>query len=164
MILSTGVSSFTFAQSDSLSAKTPSIWIQAGPTITTLGLGYNGSINAQIQDHYFALKTNSTELSIWEETWDISLIYGRHAQINQFNFYAGTGFSVLGGTSYTSLFETSTQEDFSPVMGFPLEGSVYWHPMRSVGIGLNAFANVNTVQPFGGVGITLRAGYFNSTF
>lgn len=159
-----GSSAITYAQENPPTSKTPSIWMQVSPSITTLGLGFNAGIKAQIRNHYFALTTNSTELSYWNETWDISIIYGRHAQIHPFKFYIGTGVSVLGGTSYTSLFETSKHESFGPVIGFPLEGSVFWHPIPVAGLGLTTFANVNTEQPFAGIGITLRAGHFNASY
>ncbi len=162
IIFVVGISPHTLAQNESQTVNIPSIWIQAGPSATTLGLGFSAGLNARIQGHYFALKTNSTELSQWEETWDVSLLYGRHAQIRRLQFYAGTGFSVLGGTSYSSLFETTQQESFGPVIGFPLEGSVFWHPIRLVGFGVNVFANVNTEQPFGGIGINFRIGHFNT--
>lgn len=157
-----GFSTHILAQNESQANQFPSIFVQAGPSVTTLGLGFSGGINAQVQGHYFALKTNSTEFSQWEETWDVSLIYGRHAHVRSLQFYAGTGFSVLGGTSYSSLIETSKQESFGPVIGFPLEGSVFWNPIRVAGIGLSAFANVNTEQPFGGIGLNIRIGHFNA--
>lgn len=161
ILLSIIFSSTAKAQESDVVSSTPSLWVEAGPSITTLGLGYSGGLNAQIRGHYFAVKSNSTDLSYWDETWDVSFIYGRFAERNNFKFYAGTGVSVLGGTSYSSLFETDKSEEINPVIGFPLIASAYWHPVQFVDIGLHAFANVNTEQPFGGLGITLRAGYFN---
>lgn len=149
-----------FAQEDERAAR-PSFWVQAGPALTTLGIGFSTGFNAQVRDHYFALKTNSTEVSNWNETWDVSFIYGRHAQINNMSFCAGSGISVLGGTSYNSLFETDAWTKIDPVIGLPLEASFFWHPVNFLGVGMNAFANVNTEQPFGGIGVTLGIGRFN---
>jgi hypothetical protein len=86
------------------------------------------------------------------------VLYGRATTTEHLFLSAGTGVSVVGGTGYPRLFGGGRGTAFDPMIGFPLEGQVAWTPTGAVSLGLYAFANVNTAQPLGGLGLTLRLG------
>jgi hypothetical protein len=44
------------------------------------------------------------------------------------------------------------------MIGFPLEGTITWSAARVLALGVRGFANVNTGQPFGGLGMTVQVG------
>ncbi|MFH5884220.1 hypothetical protein ACG2F4_07910 [Halalkalibaculum sp. DA3122] len=129
-----------------------------GQAITTLGAGIHGGITFDHQHHLFSLRTTSTDPAFGGETWDIAFLYGRGTRIRSFYVSAGLGASVIGGTRYPRLFGGGRGEQMQTMIGFPLEGQISWQPLRYLAVDLYSFANVNTEQPFGGVGLSLRAG------
>lgn len=133
-------------------------WLYAGPSLTTLGAGVSGGVSVEADRHVFSLRATSTDPSFGEETWDVGVLYGRVLPVRSFLFSASTGVAVVSGTSYGSLFGGGAGENLETMIGFPLEGAITWQPTRVFGLGVRGFANVNTGQPFGGVGVTLRVG------
>lgn len=130
--------------------------VYGGAGITTLGPGLTAGISARRGGHQFLIRGISTDTDPAEETWEIAGLYGRVIAIRSFQLSAGAGVGVVGGTGYSRLFASGNREDFETMLGFPLEGRITWNPVRQAGLGLHSFANVNTVQPFGGVALTLH--------
>lgn len=134
------------------------VWIYGGPAVTTLGAGASGGVAVEFNQHVLSLRGISTDLALGAETWEAAFLYGRATATEAFFLSAGTGISVVGGTGYPRLFGGGRGEAFDPMIGFPVEGQVAWTPVGALSLGLHAFANVNTAQPFGGLGLTLRLG------
>ncbi|MDZ7694850.1 MAG: hypothetical protein U5K69_27655 [Balneolaceae bacterium] len=121
-------------------------------------MGVFGGITLDHQRHLFSLRTTSTDPVFGEETWDVAFLYGRGTYIRSFYLSAGIGTSVIGGTRYSQLFGGDRGEQMQMMIGFPLEGQISWQPLRFLAVDLYSFANINTEQPFGGVGLGLRIG------
>ena len=134
------------------------VWGHGGPAVTTLGLGLSGGLAVEFDQHVLSLRGVSTDRSPGAETWEAAVLYGRATTTEHLFLSAGTGVSVVGGTGYPRLFGGGRGKAFDPMIGFPLEGQVAWTPTGAVSLGLYAFANVNTAQPLGGLGLTLRLG------
>lgn len=134
-------------------------WIHGGPTATTLGIGIGGGIAVEFDRHVFSLRGVSTDPTPGRETWEVAFLYGRGISTENFYLSVGAGTSVVGGVGYPRLFGGGEGEAFEPMIGFPLEGRVSWAPTDVMALGVYGFANVNTAQPLGGVGLTLRLGH-----
>ncbi|MFO7846909.1 MAG: hypothetical protein R6V27_10130 [Balneolaceae bacterium] len=130
--------------------------VYTGAGITTLGPGITAGITARNSGHQFILRGISTDMEPAGETWEIAGLYGRVIAVRSFQVSAGVGVGVIGGKGYPKLFATGNREDIDTMIGFPVEGRVTWKPVRHAGLGLHSFANVNTVQPIGGVALTLH--------
>jgi hypothetical protein len=126
--------------------------------MTTLGPGASAGVSVEADRHVFSVRATSTDPSFGQETWDVGFLYGRALPVGSFMFSASTGVAVVSGTRYGSLFGAGAGRDMETMIGFPLEGAIAWVPTRTIGIGLRGVANVNTGQPFGGLGVTLRVG------
>lgn len=165
-IISLSVCLALFSFSDSWGQQTETsnselkYWIQAGNSVTTLGPGINGGITFDFNNHVLSLRTVSTDMNYGTETWDVALLYGRSMTYQSLYFSAGVGASVIGGKSYSRLFGSENSTKIETTMGFPLEGRVSWEPTGFVALGVYSFANVNTEQPFGGIGLSIRLGNF----
>lgn len=145
-------------QSLSHSPSEDAIGVYGGVGITTLGPGLTAGVTARTGGHQFIFRGVSTDIDPAGETWEIAGLYGRVIALSSLQFSAGAGVGVVGGRGYSGLFATSTLADLETMIGFPIEGRITWEPVRHAGIGLHSFANVNTVQPFGGVALTLHLG------
>lgn len=130
-----------------------------GVAITTLGPGITAGITAGSGGHQFTLRGVSTDMDPAEETWEVAVLYGRVIVVGKLHISVGSGVGVVGGKGYSQLFTTGSPEDLETMIGLPLEGRIVWKPVRYVGVGLHTFANVNTVQPLGGVALTLHLGF-----
>lgn len=148
----------TFGQPSHDSVTDINVWIHGGPAATTLGLGMIGGAAVEFDRHVLSLRAVSTDQALGDELWEIAVLYGRATATEHVFLSAGVGTAVVGGTRYPRVFGGGEGEDFEPIIGFPLEGQIAWTPVRAVGIGVHAFANVNTAHPVGGVALTLRLG------
>ena len=135
-----------------------SFWIHGGPSVTSLGIGSQAGLAIDYNDHLFSIGATSTDLGFRNGTWDIALTYGRSMNYRSFYLSAGTGVAVVGGNGYSDLFGRGTKAPLETTIGFPLRGQISWQPIQFLGVGINSFLNVNTEQPFGGVGVSLRVG------
>jgi|AntRauTorcE11898_2_1112593.scaffolds.fasta_scaffold13003_1 hypothetical protein len=133
--------------------------VYGGGAITTLGPGMVTGITVRNGGHQFIIRGVSTDLKPDSETWEIAGLYGRVLAINSFEFSAGAGVGVIGGRGYSQLFAVGKQESFETMIGFPLDGRITWKPVTHAGISLYSFANINTVQPIGGLALTLHLGF-----
>jgi len=131
----------------------------AGPSLTTLGLGASGGVSVEVDRHVFSLRATSTDPAFGQDTWDVGILYGRALFVRSFALAASTGVAVVGGTRYGSLFGRGPGRDLETMIGFPLEAAITWRPTRVLGLGVRGVANVNTGQPFGGLGVMLRVGH-----
>lgn len=137
------------------------IGVYGGAGITTLGPGTTAGITVRNGGHQFIIRGVSTDTEPAGETWEIAGLYGIVITVGDgdFQLSAGTGVGVVGGRGYSQLFAAGSQENLETMIGFPLEGRITWKPVRQAGLGLHSFANMNTVQPIGGIALTLHLGF-----
>ena len=159
-ICSAAITSNSYGQEVDSNSPVLKYWVQSGPSVNTLGTGLYGSIGIDYNNHVFSLRATSTNTTINAETWDIGLLYGRSMNFKNFYFSGGTGISVIGGKGYSDLFGNHEQVDIETSIGFPIEGQIYWEPIWFISLGIYSFANINTGQPFGGMGLSFRLGRF----
>lgn len=130
-----------------------------GGSITTLGPGMMAGISLRNGGHQITFRGVSTDLEPASETWEIAGLYGRVFVLHSFEFSAGAGVGVIGGRGYSHLFAVGEEEPFETMIGFPLDARITWKPVRHAGIGFYSFANINTVQPIGGLALLLQLTY-----
>lgn len=135
-----------------------SYWVHGGTSINNLGVGVQGGLSVDYNQHVFSLRTVSTDQSYGAETWDVALLYGRSTTFRSWYVSAGVGAAVTGGTKYSGLFGSGEGIPMETMLGFPLEANLFWQPTNFVGLGVYSFANVNTEHPFGGMGLSVRVG------
>ncbi len=148
----------SYCQPVSASRTAPYYWVQPGAGITSLGPGLNGSLTVDIDNHLFTFRTVNTDLSLHGDTWEIAFLYGRGSRQRNLHFSAGVGVAVIGGKKYPGFFGGTSPEQVEPMIAFPLGGEIAWLATRYVAAVLHGFINVNTNQPIGGIGISLRIG------
>lgn len=136
-----------------------SVDVYGGAAITTLGQGMLAGITFRNGGHQFIFRGVSTDLEPAGETWEIAGLYGRVFAVESFEFSAGAGVGVIGGSGYSHLFAVGSEQRLETMIGFPLEGRITWRPARQAGIGLCSFTNINTVQPIGGLALTVHLGF-----
>lgn len=163
LILAAGLFGFSPVQAQSPAAAAPGgsniyYGVHFAPSLTTLGPGLSGGVTVEANRHVFSLRTTSTAPTPADETWDVGLLYGRAVFIRSFVLSASTGVAVVSGTRYRSLFGSGPGRAMDTMIGFPLEGTAVWSPVSALAVGVRAFANVNTEQPFGGIGLTVHVG------
>ena len=83
---------------------------------------------------------------------EIGLLYGRVAKSRQ-----GHG-AIATGVAYTSACAAS-RDTVCRVLGVPIVAEAGFRPTRVLGIGIQAFANLNKQRVFGGVVIFLQLGW-----
>lgn len=135
-----------------------SIWLFAAPSMTTQGPGATAGLSVDHNRHLFTIRTSFIGTEPYDGTWDAAVLYGRSAVLGRFYVSGSTGVAVTAGDTYNRIVGGSVKGRFEPGIGFPVEGHASLAHTRGLSIGVFAFANVNTWQPFGGVGLALRLG------
>lgn len=159
LVLSISFLNFSDSYSQQISTSDSGLnyWVHSGTSVSTLGVGVQGGLSFDYNRHLFSLRTISTDLDYGAETWDIALLYGRGITYRSLYISAGAGASVIGGKKYSQLFGGESTEA-ETTLGFPLEGQISWTPTGFIALGIYSYANVNTEQPFGGIGLNIRLG------
>mgnify|MGYP006293390753 CR=1 FL=1 len=134
-------------------------WTQFGISITSLGPGLAGNLTLDHNNHLFTLGMHSTSLhGFTRDTWDVSFYYGRGWKKETFHLSAGAGVAIISGKTYSGIFGGEPSEQMESMIAFPLRGEIAWVSNRFIAPVLFGVLNVNTNQPFGGIGIALRLG------
>ena len=135
-----------------------SVWLFAAPSMTSQGPGAAAGLSIDRNQHLFTVRTSFIGTEPFSGTWDTAVLYGRSTVLGWLYLSGSTGVAVTAGDRYTRVVGGSVKSDFEPTIGFPVEGHASIANTRGLAIGLYAFANVNTWQPFGGIGIAVRMG------
>ena len=134
-------------------------WVQAMGLYNTIGTGYGAKAVVDINRHQFmvrAIRADSREFD--DHLWEIGLLYSRRKLMGNWLLSGGTGVAVVGGSRFSNVWGTTGAEPMDTMIGFPLEGELAWSPLSMLAVGLYAYADVNTGQPIGGFGLSLRVG------
>lgn len=133
-------------------------WGYYAPVMSTLGAGNAMGFGVEFNRHTFSVRTAATDTQPMRGTWDIAVMYGRAGMIGSFYATGSTGAAVIAGEQYPELFGGESEGTMEPMLAFPLEGQLSWPVNNILALGIYAFLNVNTNQPFGGIGLTVRLG------
>ncbi len=147
-------------------APRPATWVYGG-----LGVGVIGEFGgpalvlgvAHSQGpHYFTARLTGTGgFYQVDASSDLGVLYGRAGHGRRSRYYAAAGVAVVDGTrcdGFDFLGVCSVDRVSSTVVGLPLAAGISWSPATSFGLGLQAFANVNSFQSFAGALVVLELG------
>jgi hypothetical protein len=87
---------------------------------------------------------------LWDEIWDLALLYGRVAQRDDGAFSFGLGPAYVGGSVL----------DDERTLGLALEAQVFVRTSGWLSVGVYGFGNLNGKSSFGGATLALRFGRF----
>ncbi len=134
------------------------LWGYYAPVMSTLGPGSAMGIGVEFNRHIFSVRTAATDTQPMHDTWDIAVMYGRAGTIGSYYISGSTGAAIIAGEQYPNLFGGESEGAMDPMLAFPLEGELSWPVNDMLALGIYALMNVNTNQPFGGLGLTVRLG------
>lgn len=132
------------------------LWINAGLGLGGSGLAVAGSVSVQPGKHVLSARAILTTDSE-EDLADLGLLYGRVLSQGRFHTSLGAGLARAYG-SHDSGFWDHDGEGRKLIIGIPLELQLAWRPGRWIGVGVYGFANLNSVQSFGGATLSLQVG------
>ena len=132
-------------------------WIGAGAGTggakgSSEALAVMGELVHQRGANHFALRGVTIQDPYGEgsELRDVGLLYGRVAKGRQ-----GHG-AIAAGVAYTTV---SMQDTDTRIFGVPVVAEAGYRPTPVLGIGIQAFANLNKQRVFGGVVVFLQLGW-----
>jgi len=131
-------------------------WINAGLGIGGSGLAAAGSVSVQPRKHIISLRAVLTT-DLDEDLSDIGLLYGRVLVQGRFHASLGAGLAQAHG-SHRRGFWDDDGEGRKLIVGVPFELQLAWRPAKWLGLGVYGFADVNSVQSFGGATLSLQVG------
>jgi hypothetical protein len=133
-------------------------WINVGGGLTTgfhsedpVNAGYDASINLQPTHHQMlSLRTAGADF-IGGDYYDVGLLYGLISR--NLNGYI-SGELGIGGVFFTHDF--LGRHDNTSTVGMPMEIQAFWTPVPNFGLGLIAYANVNSEHSYYGSVLALQ--------
>ena len=135
-------------------------WIDFGVGVGSVDKGAGGAnLNAAYQfgENLISARIAGCGKIFGKSVNDYSILYGRaFSSSTTAMTSAGIGLGIVEGTISHGLF--SDTEKIGPVIGVPLEAQLFWRPLSFLGLGLYAFANINSKQSFVGCTISLQIG------
>ena len=86
---------------------------------------------------------------LWDDLWDVALVYGRAFRDGDTFFSVGAGVGYVGGSVFGQDRHTA---------GLALEAQAFNNPSSRVAVGFYVFANLNGHRSFGGATLAVRFG------
>lgn len=119
-------------------------------------IGYNYQVNASLFSLRFVQTGNLCWTCDMSESWEISILYGRSTISDDFHA------SVAGGLGLARVDKNKGSPDregnvVTAVSG-AIQAQIFLQVSRSMGVGLNGFANINFQESFYGVTLNLHLG------
>ena len=133
-------------------------WVHYTQGFSTMGAGSAVGLSVDYSRHVFSIRTSATDRIPGNGTWDVGMMYGRSVFLGSMYVSGGVGFSVIAGEQYSGLIGGNADGTMEPMLAFPVEGHLSFPLTRFAAIGVYSFLNINTNQPFGGVGAAIRIG------
>ncbi len=157
------LASFSMAQAQTASDHSSQklYWAHIAYGITSLGPGNTLGLGIDINRHIFSLRSSATDPAPFKDTWDVAFLYGRSIWLGDFYAAGSTGVGIVAGEQYSQFIGGTAEGSMDPMISFPVEGHLSKPLSRNFAVGLSAFFNVNTNQPFGGVSAAIRVGGLN---
>lgn len=139
------------AQEAGAEASDPALWAAAG-----LGPGTEGgaallALRFSPGGHLFSARVaGSFGITEGEGRTDVGLLYGRRLLWNGLYLHASAGVAYV--------YHEEADDETSGELGAPLSVGVGWAPVPVIALGIEAFANVNRTEHFGGIVLEVELG------
>lgn len=135
-------------------------WVNAGIGVGSPGMAGIVSTSYQFSgSNLLTLRGAVTGEIFGDEFWDIGLLYGQATTAQDYHASISAGIAVMGGSRSTGgLFSDTPRNVITRQFGFPIEGLLFWHPSKFIGLGLSGFANINGERSFTGLAFSLQFG------
>jgi hypothetical protein len=133
----------------------PPIWAQAGIGVSTANLGGLLAVSAVKKRHLVSTRASFVAENLdggEDEAFDVALLYGR-----QFRSRGAFRPSAAAGIAYVKC-EGCEDGRNATTVGLALSVEAALWPTSVAGVGLHGFGNVNSIQSFAGVAVTLQLG------
>jgi hypothetical protein len=150
----------------------PKYWVNLGVGGSSAGLSGGLGISYQTGNKLISLRFISN--SKYSETmaggqttpetiWDVGALYGLISKRSFGYISISGGVSLVGGKIHGEYLGNinwiNTYEQINVITpGIPLEAQIFLTPFRSLGLGVNVFANLNPKKTFGGVLFCIQIG------
>ncbi len=146
-------------------------WGSAGFGISTYGLVLNAHIAFQQDAHLFTANMNyNMEFGFSSEyapdnILELSFLYGRSYGNSSLIMSYSTGLGYVRvdkyiGESYTPYGDKYQKRDVNSTVGLTVQGEILSLLYDNIGYGLTGFVNLNTIQPFAGITMSIYVGKF----
>lgn len=148
-------------------------WITAGAGGSTIDLAGGGNVSYMRGNNIFSgrfiynKRYEPLANPPSNDIWDTSLIYGRSI-IKTSEVFAsiGSGLGLVGGVERGELKQDAQElppeerheRHYFLNYGIPVEGQLFWTPIKNFGIGIYAFGNYNPEKSFVGGLISIQIG------
>lgn len=146
------------AQTTEDSSSDSRYWVHYTQGFSTLGAGSAIGIGVDYRHHVFSIRTGSADRMPATDTWDIGIMYGRSMVAGSWYLAGGVGAAVIAGEKYSRLAGGTAAGVMEPMLSFPVEGHLSRPLNRFFAAGIYSFLNINSNQPFGGIGASVRIG------
>lgn len=128
------------------------IWATAGIGRGTAGGAALISLRASRAGHLLSVRTaGSFGITEGDSRTDVGLLYGRRLLWGTVRLHGSAGAAYV-------IHEEEGEESFGE-LGLPLAVGVGWNPAPVIGLGLEAFGNVNPTELFGGLVLRVELGW-----
>lgn len=146
-------------------------WVHAGPGWGSMGFSWGVGISGQMGKGLVSIRfVRNEELSFFkdspkESSWDAGVLYGRIKKSRLWFCSLSGGIGVVGGVRRGEYVDAGNDPSFIGyerlvflTVGIPIEGQLVWTPLPFLGIGINAFANLNAEKSFIGALLRIQIG------
>jgi hypothetical protein len=152
---------FNYAQSNKSSLQNKYFWVNfgvGGGSISENAVALSANATYQFGKNLLTLRAAGTGELFGKSIGDNGLLYGLALKQEQVFVSVGVGLAFVEGSISHGLFSTKEPEKIGPTIGIPVEAQLFWRPARFLGIGLYAFANLNSEEPFAGITLGFQFG------
>lgn len=162
--------SISYGQQDSSIAEKHHYWINIGFGGSSHGISSGAIFSYRIKGNLISFRfIYNEELNILgpspsESVWEFGLLYGINTKASYGLASISGGISMVGGVrrgkylSSEGWFSSNYEKLTFMSIGIPIEGQLFWTPFSFLGVGIYAFANLNTEGSFAGALICLQLG------
>ncbi|MDI6400811.1 hypothetical protein QLX67_02300 [Balneolaceae bacterium ANBcel3] len=133
-------------------------WGMYSQGISTQGHANSIGISVEYNRHVFSVRTTATDSEPFNDTWDIGILYGRSYRSGSLFLSAGAGPSVIAGNQYSKLIGGNLEETMEAMLAFAIEAQAALAFSSFASLGVYTSINVNTNQPIGSIGASIRLG------
>jgi hypothetical protein len=147
------------AQEQTAVTRRDTYWLGAGLGVGSEDFGGQLNVSYQFGANLISFRVASTAGLFEDESTDYALLYGRatHDAQDRHQLGAALGVAVVDGCRGGGVLSGGCR-DVSGVIGLPFELQAFWRPGKVVGLGVYGFANLNGLQSFGGITLSLQVG------
>ena len=134
----------------------PTGWLSLSLGIGTEGTAVGGALSVQHRHHLFGLRATAMGDLFGEAFGDLGLLYGR-IRGDDYRLSLAAGPAVMVAQRCTGIFSCDPSEN---AIGLALAAELFAVFADVLGFGVSWFANINAVQTFAGLALSLHLGKF----